>query len=790
MRNIIIAGFCLMAWISAGWTGEVALDDIVPKYMGDGLETAIIPTPKSTKLKDTAVELSKTPVCVAPALLVQAADALATNGLLKKRLELEQKTFTKRHLQRRAWTGFRKQWTRANAKFAKPGWPSPFGTIMEIRDLFPGIQFVTKMPANPEGPVLVLIAQGVNENVVKDLPDLPDVKDKLAAEERYALRVTNAGVPMMISYGQTPWGMLWGVQTLRQMVFAKDGKRYVRLGLVQDYPTLVFRGGKRCKDWWVRYKGNGQFERWAFEFPMRKIPRSHSHVPSAKAKHVKMHRERLRAAVKDGAQFFLLDFNDGRFKTSESEDEPFPGDPAKTVKYLLQEMYKERDALNSDIRIGYMGVAYSINRGTDKEGALLREVNALDGVGFVMMNGLEVFCGKFPEKGAAAYRETLGTKSKLMMYDCQGCVRLMCTPDYQDQEFYKHLLGISAQKSSPIFFIGLADLTWSPETYDKDRALKLACRELADRRPEYYKPLYDHVRFFVKNDYIAKFLPREQMLKQHKANTDGMLARLAKLEPVLTNGKMAQLTELRGDVTGPVRQRASAWEMTHEHGFKDYHVGKAVGLKVDGKVDEAAWKKAPVMETFFPPKGIKKLSTTPLPEGDRSIKARALYDDKALYVSYEVTGADAATMTYLKEVLTAGEKAPAGKVAPAFEMFIKTDLSQHLRWQLMHLVPGVCRSFVLHYFDPAKPMAGNQWEHASTVLGAVTGDNSYTVEVRIPYWQEIRAPQKGDVWGVQLQLNRVLGGRKTPYWLYHWSYAYDKTELWAYEYQYGRWIFQ
>ena len=48
----------------------------------------------------------------------------------------------------------------------------------------------------------------------------------------------------------------------------------------------------------------------------------------------------------------------------------------------------------------------------------------------------------------------------------------------------------------------------------------------------------------------------------------------------------------------------------------------------------------------------------------------------------------------------------------------------------------------------------------------------------------------GTVWGVQLQINKILGDRNTPYWLYHWTAAYDNAGLWAYEYPYGRRRFQ
>jgi hypothetical protein len=124
-------------------------------------------------------------------------------------------------------------------------------------------------------------------------------------------------------------------------------------------------------------------------------------------------------------------------------------------------------------------------------------------------------------------------------------------------------------------------------------------------------------------------------------------------------------------------------------------------------------------------------------------------------------------------------------------MFIKPDLSEDLRWQLMHHLPSGHSSFVLHYFDPNDPFAGNTWEHHPEIQAGVTGPNSYVMEVRVPFWKELdKKPARGDVWGVQLQLNRLLGGRKTPYWLYHWTYDPENDRLWSWNYRYGRWIFE
>ena len=773
----------------------VPLDKIVPSYMGDGLETAIIPTPKQTALADTALPIVQAPTCVAPEVLVKAHLALKESGLAEDRQKLLLTEFENQRERAQAFRGFSEQWKAVSEKVQAKGWPSPLAFAMEVQEAFPGVEFSTHAPGKTDRPLLLLVVEGLSDSlksaVGEALPDLPKVADELCAQERYVvLSDSSGGRPRMVSYGATPWAVLWGLQTLRQMVFEHEGRRYVRQGTVVDYPTLWFRGGKRCKDWWVRYKGNGRFENWDFQFGMRHVPRSHSSVVSAKPKHLERHKQNLAKAVQQGAGFFLLDFNDGRFWTSDKETEPFPGDPAKTVKHLLQELNKERERLRSDIRIGYMPVAYAINRGSEREGKMLREVKALEGVPFVMMNGLEVFTYRFPYEGAAAYREAFGIDGKLLMYDCQSCRRNLRTPDYKDPRVHEHLHGISAQSSSPVFFIGLADYTWSPETYDPARALKLAARELADRDPEQYRRLYDYLSYYVANSYLDKFMPREKTLALHKQHTDGMVNRLEALAPLFEQGRMARETDLAAYITAPGRARADAWEMTEKHGFKDYRVKRAPEIAVDGKLDEDAWQKAPKMDTFFPAVDIKGMDDKPLPSEGRAIVARALYDEKALYMAYEVEGTSEEMMKYVRGSVAGELTEKDPKKKPVFEIFIKPDLTDVVRWQLMHFVPEGHSTFVKHYFDPKDPLGANRVEHTPEIRCSVTGETSYVTEVRIPYWKGMKPATKGDVWGVQLQMNRALAHRDTPYWLYHWTYSHDRDGLWAYEYSYGRWLFE
>jgi len=782
----LLAGLVLTG--CAALSDEVPLSKVVPDYMEGDLETAIVPTPKEADLRDVCAQLTAPPLCICPGDLVEVQDALRESGLLEKKKQLESGEFKSDNERRQAERAFAGAWRAFSEKTAKPGWPNRAGFLMEIENLFPGVEFTDALPGVLNRPLLVLAVegeQGAANSMVKKLPALPAAADKMCAPERYVI-VCDAeqdGRANMLIHGASPWGALWGVETLRQMVFHKDGKSYVRLGTVRDGPTLWFRG-------------------WGTSFPMHTLIRSHNWWITAKPARVEKYKKDLAAAVAQGADLFMIDYNDGGFKTKDSPDEPFPADPAKTVKHLLGLLEEEKKKLGSDIRLGYMGSAYSLNAGANWEGEKLRKVNALDGASFVAMNGLQVFTDQFHHKAAQAYREAFGVDCKLLVYDCQCLERPMRALDYKDKEVWRHLIGVSEQAAPPLFFIGAADFAWNPEAYDPERALKLAVREMADRDPAFYKALHDYVSFYNANDYVPRYVPRAEMLALERKNTEGMKARLAKLQPFLQKGKMARLANLAGGVSGlsgivpPVERRAERFGVMEKYGFKEYRVAKAKGIVIDGKADEAAWKNAPVMDTFIAPPGIKGLSEEPLPSGGRSIAVRALYDEAAVYLAAEIKGADEQTMEYVKKSLAGEPKAAehhglCHRLGATFELFIKPDLAQTVRWQVLFTVPNFYNGDLRHYFDPEDPFAANLWEPKPEFHYVLTGEDSYALEARLPIWEKLGIPKAGDVWGVQLQINKMLATKKTPHWLYWWSYSYKgSSSLFAFDHLYGRWIFE
>src|SRR5690606_26086636 len=156
----------------------------------------------------------------------------------------------------------------------------------------------------------------------------------------------------------------------------------------------------------------------------------------------------------------------------------------------------------------------------------------------------------------------------------------------------------------------------------------------------------------------------------------------------------------------------------------------------------------------------------------RSVRARALYDDQAFYMALEVKGASPQVMQYF--TLSEEEIAKLPGKPPMFEIFLNAELDYRAYWQVLHQVNGESISTVFGYFDPRRPYYGGEWDAKPTFQYRQTGEDSYVFEGRIDYWDAIQAPQPGDVWAVQLQLNRILAltEKGSHDWLYWWSHTY------------------
>lgn len=150
-------------------------------------------------------------------------------------------------------------------------------------------------------------------------------------------------------------------------------------------------------------------------------------------------------------------------------------------------------------------------------------------------------------------------------------------------------------------------------------------------------------------------------------------------------------------------------------------------IKIDGKVNEEAWKSAVVITKFNP---YKTSNPEPLP----GMKARMLWDDKTLYVAIECDDTDVWSFPKKKDDTTFY----LGDVA---ELFVRPNPDSKFHYELVCPPNG-------KIFDACFPSRGagaefrcHEWDSGMKVKAVVNGtdgdwkdtDEGYTVEMAIPF---------------------------------------------------------
>ena len=789
-RLVTIAAL-IVAGVPAVAPAAVPLAEVVTDYMPDDLETAIVPTPRRAALEDVCHKLAEPVVCLAPETLVAAHRKL-----------VEEKVFgmPPGRVRDRALR-------KLSASLKADGWPDPAHVALQLLEVLPDATVAAEMPQDKIGTLVVVTADGLADaptGVPGRMPALPKVDDPDVAPEAYTVRVAGVGGrPTVVVRGASPWGMLWGLQTLRQMLFAKGDARYVRAGTVTDWPTFWFRGGKRGKEWWVRYKGNAAFggEQWGFA--RHRLSRAHYWWVKGDSQTVDQLKTALAKAADAGLSCFIIDYNDGDFRTKDQPDERFPGDPARTVQYLLQTVAVERKRLGADLRIGYMPAAYSLGHGVAHEAGALKAIDALAAADVLLHNGLEVWTFRYPPAAADAYREAFGFRGDLILYDCQCLRKPLGAIDLENGEVWRKLRGLSMQNAWFLYAITGLDYAWNPAAYDPARSLKLATREWALRDPATYRALDDLVTYFNANDFIEKFLPRDKMIQTEKAVTRGMVARLEKLKPLLAEhclvpGTIEFFTDpgINSEIGHRPMRRKLMFPLMAKHGFRECRIKRRSGeIVIDGTLDEAAWSAAAVMDGFTTPGyAIRNAATLSdddvvvLPSEGRNVVARALYDDEAIYYAVELHGLSDKALTKVREALGKGLAEPAltprcWRHGPTVEIYLDPAFAHRPYFQVLCTVPNEYTGIAQQHFNPDAPL--KHWVPKLSFRYALSRDEVLGMECRLSYDPQITRPRPGDVWSVQLQTNGMFQGAPVT----RWSFSYGTWSQAPYQ-RFGRWIFE
>lgn len=181
----------------------------------------------------------------------------------------------------------------------------------------------------------------------------------------------------------------------------------------------------------------------------------------------------------------------------------------------------------------------------------------------------------------------------------------------------------------------------------------------------------------------------------------------------------------------------------------EFECRRAVGaITIDGRAEEAAWKRAEVIDNFAP-FWLKK-GDTPAPAARTKTKARLLWDDEALYFHAEMEDGDL--------FATVKEQDGACWENDVFELFFKPSESKPayyefevtpLNTRFDMLVPKADRTNLAQYFKDRE----FRWQTKAVVRGTLDNrkdrDEGWSVEGRIP-WSDFAPtggrPAMGDVW--------------------------------------------
>lgn len=759
-----------------------AFRQIMRPYIGGGLETAVIPTPKEADLPDRFVKFEKAAI-VCPADYPHAMPVRQLEELLS-------------------------------------------AETVEVGD----------WESAGQADLVVLVGDGKRNRLVAEVLEsleseaskakvslsLDDAKQATIGHEGYVLYsgwYAAKGVSVVVLAGNSPAGDFWAVQTLRQLLVtqqkpkAQAANRYVRQARIADWPSFEFRGNKRPRLWEYRYKANFG---WSFDPQMTKGKWADHFRPHGSWIH---HVSRLDAtedcmdllvnggtytdskgkqrtargaktAYERGCRLFTLKYDDTGRAMTEATKAKFGDDYFAAQCHFLRGMHKRIKALNTANRVYFLPQAYWCNAyDFDEYVTKLRAAGGLPDEMALTFCGIEVTSQRITEQSVREYMEAFGlTKTKALIYDNLGRGGDLFAVYGRDSSLRKYLSGIFPERGTPFTRITVYDYLWNPEAYDPERSLKLACRELVGGDPTGYRKLYDFVCYYNANRDLSDYLPQEQAAAKLREIDRTMVFKFFDTAPYLVKSDLAQECSLYNELLGEfskwgetagLRRRLDHQESVLRFGYKDAKVKRAARPpKIDGKLDEAAWRSADVLTGFVP---LARKSAEPLPEEQQS-SFRVLYDDQNLYVAGKLHVTKMPELEkytrWYPDAVKGKERIYAWRV-PCIELFLDPGHTQLEYFQCaINLLAWHYDTHCQSYGDELP--GGVRWN--SGLRYEVTLEtNAAVYEIAFPFKSFGGTPKSGDVWGAQFCRN--LEGAST------WSYMYDFGGFHGFR-QFGHLVFE
>lgn len=197
-------------------------------------------------------------------------------------------------------------------------------------------------------------------------------------------------------------------------------------------------------------------------------------------------------------------------------------------------------------------------------------------------------------------------------------------------------------------------------------------------------------------------------------------------------------------VSGLSPRAATAQSSTNPERPVARAVERSGEVRLDGRLDEAAWQAAPVVTDF----------TQVDPEEGRPVsqptEARILYDDAALYIGVRLSDDGPVTGRLGRRDMALGDSDWFGVVIDSYH--------DHRTGFVFDVNPaGVQRDAVKSVSGTGGESDDNSWDAVWDVATSVD-DGGWTVEYRIPFSQLRFNDTESPVWGIQLE--RVIGRRR------------------------------
>lgn len=747
----LFAAFLLLIPASAD---TMRLDSIVPDYMPDDLETAIIPTPQRADLKSTAFTAGKI-------LFVRPEDYEKSSALFYEARRL-------------------------------------LGT-----ELVSVVSVPDFAPMHAEADTIVFVGGASTHPSLDPLEQAAGLEPLLRdASQRggdayvlYSAAGGWKGKNVVLLAGNTPAGDFWAFTTLRQMCFPQGDTRHIREGVILDYPRFTWRGNKRPQTWEWRYKANAAF----FLDSLGNEER----VRFRRAGCWVLHGEPLRATDEEmdallrgarsfyerGVRHFVIKFDDTGTKMSDPTKAKF-GDANffEGVHYLLRGMHKRLKALDPGNRVYFMPAPYAHNAMdlADYVEGLLSYGPLPEDIGLHVC-GPEVISWRLPTACIRDYRERFGlTKTRAMIYDNLGRGGEYFPYSGREKNLWQEVEFLFPERGSAIYRITVFDYLWNPEAYDPDRALRLAVRELSSGMPEVYQPFYDFVSYYNEHRDFPDYPPREEAVRGLRQANATMKAKFEALAPVLEKSLLgndigsAGERGLRYDLWGTVPPKSSllgaeyarlGYRLTmspymEAHGWRRLTARRvATPIRLDGQLDEPPWKTAPpspeFVEALWGARGKefleshRSLESLLLP-AEESTNVRVLYDSVRLYVgvsfAYREKPAVPGWARRLWQDVPPGGRGFYAWRVPCFEFFLDPTGRRDEYYQIVANVANVHCATRHRAWEKEK--SGGWWRPDLKFVYHL-GERRGTLEASVPLDAFGAAPNKGDVWGFQVFRSKI-----------------------------------